>query len=118
MVYFPPPNPAFAKMTLASHNYLLLRITNFNVLITVLHKKLVAFPLTYLRPCFDKVWHERLLLKLKTFGIRGQLLILVKDFLSDRLQRVVLNGQSSDWKSILAGLPKDLSLDRYFFSSS
>ena len=39
---------------------------------------------------FDRVWHEGLLFKLKTFGIRGQLLILIKDFLSDRLQKVVL----------------------------
>ena len=32
--------------------------------------------------------------------------MLIKDFLSDRLQRVVLNGQISDWKSILAGVPQ------------
>ena len=52
---------------------------------------------------FDKVWHKGLLLKLKTCGIQGQLLKLIKAFLTDRLQRVVHSGKSSDWKSILAG---------------
>ena len=49
---------------------------------------------------FDKVWHKGLLFKLKTYGIQGQLLKLIKNFLTDRLQKVVLSGQSSDWKSI------------------
>ena len=64
---------------------------------------------------FDKVWHEGLLFKLQTYGIKGPLLPLIKKFLSDRFQRVVLNGQTSDWKSILEGVPKVLYLDHYFF---
>ena len=41
---------------------------------------------------FDKVWHEGLLFKLETIGISGNLLKLFQSFLSDRQQRVVLNG--------------------------
>ena len=55
---------------------------------------------------FDKVWHEGLLFKLQTYGIKGPLLALIKNFLSDRFQRVVLNGQTSDSKSILACVPQ------------
>ena len=44
---------------------------------------------------FDKVWHEGLLLKLNQNGISGNLLKLLRDFLSYRKQRVVLNGQLS-----------------------
>ena len=39
-------------------------------------------------------------------GITGKLLYLLRDFLSGRSQRVVLNGQSSGWLEILAGVPQ------------
>ena len=40
---------------------------------------------------FDRVWHDGLLFKLKENGVSGNLLRLVKSFLSDRVQRVTLN---------------------------
>ena len=53
---------------------------------------------------FDKVWHEGLLFKLEHIGISGNLLSLLKSFLSNRFQQVVLNGQCSSWSSVLAGV--------------
>ena len=53
---------------------------------------------------FDKVWHEGLLYKLKSFGISGNLLNLIKHYLTDRSQRVLLNGQCSNWQPILVGV--------------
>ena len=41
---------------------------------------------------FDKVWHEDLLHKLKENGINGPLLNALEDFLSSKMERVVLNG--------------------------
>ena len=41
---------------------------------------------------FDKVWHEGLIFKLKTYGVEGNLLKLLENYLTDRQQRVVLNG--------------------------
>ena len=55
---------------------------------------------------FDKVWHEGLLHKLKQNGIDGNLLALFRCYLSDRKQRVVLNGHASDWAPILSGVPQ------------
>ena len=55
---------------------------------------------------FDKVWHEGLIFKLKTYGIDGDLLKLLINYLKDRKQRVILNGQTSSWKNILAGVPQ------------
>ena len=64
---------------------------------------------------FDRVWHEGLLFKLQSYGINGPLLGLIKDFLTDRLQRVVINGQVSSWKEILAGFPQGSILGPLLF---
>ena len=55
---------------------------------------------------FDKVWHEEVIFKLKENGISGDLLNILTDFLSNRKQRVVLNGQVSTWTSVNAGVPQ------------
>ena len=52
---------------------------------------------------FDRVWHEGLLFKLMSYGINGPPLTLIKSFLSNRFQRVVLNFQTSNWKEVLTG---------------
>ena len=41
---------------------------------------------------FDRVWHGRLIDKIKCVEINGMLLKLIKSFLNNRFQRVVLNG--------------------------
>ena len=45
---------------------------------------------------FDKVWHEWLIYKLKSMGVSDSLLKLIQSFLTNRLQRVLLNGQTSE----------------------
>ena len=48
----------------------------------------------------------RIAIKTWTLIISGNLLNLFRSFLNDRHQRVVLNGQLSDWAPILAGVLK------------
>ena len=64
---------------------------------------------------FDKVWHESLMLKLNQYGISGNLLCLIKCFLKNRKQRVVLNGQTSSWNNVLAGVHQVSILGPLFF---
>ena len=46
---------------------------------------------------FHRVWHEGLLFELQENRIFGELITLIKDFLSCRKQRVVLNSQHLSW---------------------
>ena len=56
---------------------------------------------------FDKVCDGGLSFKLQAYAlIKGQLLALLKDCLQNRKQRVVLNGQTSDWRKINFGVPQ------------
>ena len=48
-------------------------------------------------------------------GISGNLLNLMNSFLSERYQRVQLNGQSSEWASIKAGVPQGSILGPLLF---
>ena len=70
-----------------------------------------------LSKAFDKVWHEGLLYKLKSNGINGNALQLIKSFLHKRCQRVVLKGQSqsSSWLSTRADVPQGSVLGPLFF---
>ena len=55
---------------------------------------------------FDKVWHDGLIFKLKQNGISGNLLNLLSNFLRNRKQRIVLNGQTFSWTDVNAVVPQ------------
>ena len=53
----------------------------------------------------DKEWHDGIIFKQTQNGISGNLLNLLRDFLNERKQRVILNGQLSTWKNVSSGVP-------------
>ena len=56
----------------------------------------------YFQKAFDKVPHQRLIFKLKSHGMGNSVINWIGQWLTDRKQRVVVNGEVSSWKSVLS----------------
>ena len=55
---------------------------------------------------FDKVPHQKLILKLKAHGMENSIINWIEQWLTDRRQRVVVDGEVSWWKSVFSGVPQ------------
>ena len=99
--------------------------STINQLLAITHKIYLSFGASPSRDtgavfldlskAFDRVWHDGLLYKLECNGISGNVMILIRNYLRDRKQRVLLNGKSSQWASISAGVPQGSVLGPLFF---
>ena len=87
-------------------------------LLSIMHEIKIAFDnnptidvrgvLLGISKTFDKVCHDGLILKLKSYGVEGELLSLLKNCLQNREQGVVLNNQHLDGQKLILAFHKDL----------
>ena len=67
------------------------------------------------RKAFDTVPHSRLLAKLQGYGISGPVLKWIEAFLTGRLMRVMVDGNSSSWVEVVSGVPHGAVLGPLLF---
>ena len=64
---------------------------------------------------FDRVPHQRLLVKINHYGIQSQIYKWVESFLSDRSQHVIDDGAVSDKASVASGVSQGTVLGPLLF---
>ena len=68
-----------------------------------------------LAKAFDSVSHPKMIHKFEKYGISGNTLNIIKDFLKDRKQRVTLNECFSAWSDVESGVPQGSAIGPLLF---
>ena len=113
-----------AQTTFNSSNWFSLQCSCINQLLFIfhtLHKAFDAYP-TYdarsvfldMPTAFDKILHKVFIHKLISIGVSGSLLKLIQSFLTKWFQKVLLNGQTSEWLPVKAGVFRGSILSSLF----
>ena len=92
-----------------------LLITINDIAKSVENRKQIDAILLDFSKAFDRVPHQRLLVKLRHYGITGNIYKWVSNFLTSRTQKVVLEGETSGLVDVISGVPQGTVLGPLLF---
>ena len=69
------------------------------------------------KKAFDTVSHTRLISKLKRGNISKEIVNSIETFISNRRQKVTVNGKESNWHDVKTGIPQGSFLGHLLFVS-
>ena len=92
-------------------------ITEFtnNIFNAINSKELTVAIFFDLKKAFDTVNHKILIKKLEKMGIRGNVLLWIENYLSERKQKTICNNNLSEKKNVLCGVPQGSILGPLLF---
>jgi len=59
-----------------------------------------------IKKAFNKTWRHRIIKQLQNWGLTGNIIYLIKNFLNDRLFKVTINGLYSNQYKLKNGIPQ------------
>ena len=112
--YYQSINVVFGSMIHMKNNYYQLFITYIKAFYAYLSLE-TRGALLDMSKAFDKIWYQGLIFKLKSTEISDSILRLIECFLRNSFQSVLLNGHTSEWLPVKAGVPKGSIFSPVFF---